>query len=64
MLEDDSRQINYQDYTATSLGMIGKMLGQDKWTLPSFVEMMYPEKAKKDMRTGKEIVNDILERLS
>lgn len=64
MLYDDSRNILYQDYSATCLNMIGKMLARESWELPSFMEMAYPEKVKpNDFRTSGEIVRDLLEKL-
>ena len=64
MLDDDYRRINYEDYTATCLGMIGRILGQDKWNLPPFIEMVYPDLKKRDNRTGEEIIKGVIERLS
>ena len=63
-MEDDNRNILYQDYSATCLGMIGRMMGGEDWTLQSFVEMAYPEDKKvNDKRTADEIIRDLIERL-
>ena len=60
----ERRRQFWESYTATVLGMIGKMLGGDEWKLDSYVEMAYPDAAKKDTRSAEEIKNDILARLT
>lgn len=65
MLEDDARDSQYQDYSATCLWMIGKALCGDKWQIPSFVDMMYPSEEKtNDKRNSGDIVRDLMERLN
>ena len=64
MLSDDNRNIVYQDYTAEMAGMLVRAVagfGGNKIELPSFYEMVYPE--KKDNRTGQQIKDHILKLL-
>lgn len=61
MLEDDSRNILYQDYTASMLGVLAQgvaQIGGANWEAPSFIEMVYP--GVEDRRTAAEITRDVL----
>lgn len=65
-MEDDRRNQLYQDCTATYLhGLLQSVvtLGGGDLKMPSFVEILYPEVATQDVRTGAEIANDIRDRL-
>lgn len=65
MLDDDARNILYQDYTASMLGTLAQtvaQIGGASWTAPSFIEMVYPD--VKDTRSSKEIKDDLLSRLT
>lgn len=62
--EEERRRQLCADYTATTLGMIGKLLGGETWTMPSYIEMAYPDKAAIDTRSAEEIKADILRRLT
>ena len=62
--DEEKRNTLWRDYTATALGMIGKMLGQDSWTLPFYVEMAYPDIGLVDTRTSQEIIDDIKRKLT
>lgn len=71
MLEDDVHQAVWQDYMATSvhgigtaiMGIGGVLTGSRdaKWPYVGWYELMHP--APKDTRTGKQIVNDVLDKL-
>ncbi len=54
----------WQSYTATVLGMIGKLLGGESWTIKSYVEMAYPDQIQTDTRSAEEIKQDIIKRLT
>ena len=58
------RRTFWQSYTATALGMIGKLLGGDIWTMKSYVEMAYPDQIQTDTRSAAEIKQDIIKRLT
>ena len=54
------------DYIAvaqsTVAHMIGAYLGAEIG-LPNYIEYMYPDKVKKDTRTSKEIIGDLIDKL-
>ena len=54
----------WQCYTATVLGMIGKLLGGESWTMKSYVEMAYPDQIQTDTRSAEEIKEDIIKRFT
>ena len=60
MLEDDARDMCYQDYTATMLKLLTqsfiRFAGGD-FTAPSFIEMMYPKKTEE---TAEQIKDHVL----
>ena len=55
---------DYPVRTATVLGMIGKLLGGESWTMKSYVEMAYPDQIQTDTRSAEEIKEDIIKRLT
>lgn len=63
-IEQQRRQEFWQTYTATVLGMIGKTLAGESWTLQSYVEMAYPENINLDTRSAAQIVEDIKKRFT
>jgi hypothetical protein len=62
MILDERRKQKWQDYTATSLWMIGKALAADNWKLESYMEFAYPQMV--DRRTPDQIKADIVRRLT
>ena len=54
----------WRDYSATALGMIGRALTGDSWTLRSYVEMAYPEHGSIDNRSAQEIIEDFKEKFA
>lgn len=54
----------WRTYTATVLGMIGRMLGGENWTLASYVEMAYPEMMNTDTRSAEEVIEDLKKRFT
>lgn len=54
----------WRTYTATVLGMIGRMLGGENWTLASYVEMAYPEMMNTDTRSAAEVIEDLKKRFT
>ena len=54
----------WQTYTATVLGMIGKTLAGENWTLQSYVEMAYPDHLQIDTRSAEQIKEDIIKRFT
>lgn len=62
-MEERKREVFWQDYSATVLGMIGKVLAGDKWGLQSYVEIAYADQIV-DERTPQEIIDDLKERFS
>lgn len=54
----------WRTYTATVLGMIGKLLGGESWTMKSYVEMAYPDQLQTDTRSAEEIKEDIIKRFT
>lgn len=63
-IKQQCRQEFWQMYTATALGMIGKALAGENWTLQSYVEMAYPDKINLDNRSAAQIVEDIKKRFT
>lgn len=64
LLAEEKRVRLWQDYMATAMGMIGRTLAGESWTLPLYVEMAYPEVKDTDTRTADEIKSDIIKRLT
>lgn len=64
MINQYRRQQLWQAYSATVLGMIGKILGGDNWKLQSYVEIAYPESVQADNRSAEQIKQDIVKRLT
>lgn len=54
----------WRTYTATVLGMIGRMLGGENWMLASYVEMAYPEMMNTDTRSAAEVIEDLKKRFT
>lgn len=63
MVSQYRRQQLWQAYTATVLGMIGKIIGGESWNLQSYVEMVYPGRIETDTRSAEQIKEDIVKRL-
>ena len=63
MVSQYRRQQLWQAYTATVLGMIGKIMGGENWKLQSYVEMVYPGRIETDTRSAEQIKEDIVKRL-
>lgn len=63
MVSQYRRQQLWQAYTATVLGMIGKLMGGETWNLQSYVEMAYPDRIQPDTRSAEQIKEDIVKRL-
>ena len=65
---EENRKENYKYYVAFCLNRIAEAATIDhggEWKLPNLYEMEHPqEKPKRDDRTGREIVDDIVKRLS
>ncbi len=62
ILEDDRRNILYQDYTASMLRQLTQAFvsfAGCKWEAPSFIEMVYPE-TKPKQQTKQEIIDHVL----
>lgn len=66
-LNEQERQDIWQEYTAAvlhSIGQIAAGLGGAEYPMPSYIEMMHPEYgAKRDDRSGEDIVRDMIHRL-
>ena len=54
----------WQSYTATAIGMIGKLLGGESWKIKSYVEMAYPDQIQTDTRSAEEIQEYIIKRFT
>lgn len=63
-VKDELQKRTWEDHTATILWCLGRTLAGDTWTLPSYIDSMYPSVIKKDNRTGAEIIRDIKARLN
>ena len=63
-IKQQRRQEFWQTYTATALGMIGKTLAGESWTLQSYVEMAYPDMINLDNRSAAQIVEDFKKRFT
>jgi hypothetical protein len=61
MLEDDTREKVWRDYTATALYIIQKGLFQDHNQFPSYMDMVYPDKV--DKRSAEQIKADLIKAL-
>ena len=53
----------WQDYSASALWMLGRIVGGEIWSLQSYIEFAYPEKVT-DNRTTAQIKEYILGRLA
>lgn len=53
----------WQDYSASALWMLGRIVGGEVWSLQPYVEFAYPEKVT-DNRTTAQIKEYILGRLA
>lgn len=60
MIEDDARNMTYQDYTATMLKALSesfiRFAGGD-WSPPSFISMVYRQ--ERDDRTPEQIIDHV-----
>lgn len=62
MMEDDRRNMLYQDYTATMLRQLTQAFisfAGGKYDAPSFIEMVYPEQ-RQPKQTKQEIIDHVL----
>lgn len=64
ILQEEKRNQLSRDYTATVLGMIGRTLAGEAWSMRPYIEMAYPELDQVDTRTAEEIKNDLLRKLT
>lgn len=68
LLEEDDRRELFQQYMATCTGVLAKLAAQycgNEWTMPSYYEMTHPEeKPKDDRRTGEQIRQDLIKKLT
>lgn len=65
MLEDDFRNVLYQDYTALMMKILTETFVRfagGEWSAPSFIEMVY--KPNKGEETAEEIKNRVLSMLA
>lgn len=61
MLRERANQQKREEYLATILWSIGRMVGGDNYPFPVYSEYMNPTPA--DVRTGEEIKNSLIEKL-
>ena len=67
MMEDDQAETLYKDYTATYIGVITRAIlsfGRADAEIPSYIELAHPQTKKEDERTGGEIIDSLVERLT
>ena len=62
--DEEQREWLRKDYSATCMGMIGKLLGGENWALGNYIEMAYQDRSVIDTRTPDEIKADIVRRLT
>lgn len=61
MLRYEYEQTMWQEYTATVLWSLGKMLAREDYPLPSYDDFMHPK--PKDRRTTEQIVSGLTAKL-
>ena len=62
MIEDDNRDLIYQDYTASMLRALAQSFiafAGGKWEAPSFIELVYPEQ-RPPKQTKQQIIDHVL----
>jgi len=62
VLREERERQKRQDYIATVLWSIGRLVGGDGYPMPEFSE--YMEQRKKDIRSAETIVTGLIERLA
>ena len=61
VLKADNEQRMWQEYVATVLYSVGRMIGGDNYPIMTFAELMHPQ--PKDERTGGEIISGLIDKL-
>lgn len=54
----------WQDYTATTLWMVGRLLAGDNWKLEPYIKFAYPNATKAMEETPEQIKDRIVRRLT
>ena len=65
-LNEQARREVWQEYMAAiahSLGTIVSKFGGADYPMPTFTELMHPESAQEDDRSGTEIIGDLIKSL-
>ena len=61
MLKEETNQAMWQEYVATVLYSIGRMIGGESYPIMTYNELMHPQ--PKDERTGGEIISGLIDKL-
>ena len=61
MMRERKRRMDYEEYTATILWSIGRVLGGEQYPMPSYHDFTHPEQV--DTRAGKEIIDGLISKL-
>ena len=68
MIKDDARNTLYQEYVTMCVSSLTKMGAIDRkaeWNVPSYYEMVHSDIENiNDSKSGSDIINDIISRLS